>query len=193
MLESATVKTEPLIELIDVSKHYGPIKILDKVSLDVAEHSITCLIGASGCGKSTLLRCINGLETIDGGDIRLGGEYISGEGVNLNHVRTQVGIVFQGYNLFPNMTILENVMLAPIRVLKWPKAQARERAIELIARVGLAGKEDSYPHRLSGGQQQRVAIVRALAMEPKVMLLDEITAALDPELVGEVGNSPTVG
>ncbi|MCG7207441.1 amino acid ABC transporter ATP-binding protein [Streptomyces arenae] len=176
----------PAIELRDITKQYGDVKILDRVSLDVPEHSITCLIGASGCGKSTLLRCVTGLETIDSGDIVLAGDFISGEGVDLNHVRTQVGFVFQSYNLFPNMTILENVMLAPMEVLKWSKADAYERARELLARVGLSGREDSYPHRLSGGQQQRVAIVRALAMDPKVLLLDEITSALDPELVGEV-------
>jgi polar amino acid transport system ATP-binding protein len=147
-----------------------------------------CLIGASGSGKSTLLRCINALETIDAGEIRIEGERVTGRGVYLDWLRQEVGIVFQSFNLFPHMSVLDNVTLAPIKVLKMKKAEARERAMALLTRIGLEQKAGDYPDRLSGGQQQRVAIVRALAMGPRVMLLDEITSALDPELVSEVLN-----
>jgi polar amino acid transport system ATP-binding protein len=149
---------------------------------------VVCLIGASGCGKSTLLRCINGLEPIQGGEIRLMDDRVSGPGVDVNRLRRDVGIVFQSYNLFPHMSVLENVTLAPIKVLKLAPAEAEARAMALLKRIGLEAKAHEYPDRLSGGQQQRVAIVRALAMEPKLMLLDEITSALDPELVSEVLN-----
>ncbi|MCX4097118.1 amino acid ABC transporter ATP-binding protein [Nocardia sp. alder85J] len=175
-----------MVELDRVTKRYGPVTVLDEVSLTLAEHTTTCLIGASGSGKSTLLRCVNGLETIDGGSIRFAGERISGFGVDLDEVRRHVGIVFQSYNLFPHMTVLENVMLAPCTVLRLARGAARERAERLLHRVGLADRAGHYPDRLSGGQQQRVAIARALALEPRVILLDEITSALDPELVGEV-------
>jgi polar amino acid transport system ATP-binding protein len=149
---------------------------------------VVCLIGPSGCGKSTLLRCINGLETIDGGEIRLHGDRVTGPGVDLNALRRDVGIVFQSFNLFPHMTVLENVVLAPVRVLGMARGAAEERAMTLLKRIGLEQKAKEYPDRLSGGQQQRVAIVRALAMDPLVLLLDEITSALDPELVSEVLN-----
>jgi polar amino acid transport system ATP-binding protein len=175
-----------LIVLDSVTKRFGPATVLDQVSLSLDEHAITCLIGASGSGKSTLLRCINGLEKIDGGQILFDGEPISGEGVDLNYVRTHIGIVFQSYNLFPHMTVLENVTLAPRHVLRLDRGSARRHGMDLLGRVGLADKADSYPDRLSGGQQQRAAIARALAMTPRVILLDEITSALDPELVGEV-------
>ncbi|MEK0082216.1 amino acid ABC transporter ATP-binding protein [Benzoatithermus flavus] len=177
-----------LVEVRDVVKRYGPFEVLKGLSLEVEPHQVVCLIGPSGCGKSTLLRCINGLEPIQGGEIRLHGDRVSGPGVDVNALRRDVGIVFQSFNLFPHMTVLENVTLAPIRVRGVPKAEAEERAMTLLGRIGLDHKAREYPDRLSGGQQQRVAIVRALAMEPMVLLLDEITSALDPELVAEVLN-----
>ena len=174
------------IELRDVHKYFGTNEVLRGVNLTVDEHQVVCLIGPSGCGKSTLLRCINALETIQQGEIRLDGERVSGRGVDLNGLRQDIGIVFQSFNLFPHMTVLENVTLAPTRVLKLSNSEAIDRAHGLLDRIGMWDKRDDYPDRLSGGQQQRVAIVRALAMQPRVMLLDEITSALDPELVAEV-------
>lgn len=176
------------LEMIDVAKEFGPVRVLRGLNLEVNEHQVVCLIGPSGCGKSTLLRCINGLEKIQGGEIRLENDRVSGPGIDLNRLRRQVGIVFQSFNLFPHMSVLENVVLAPTKVLKLSQEEAEQRAMLLLKRVGLEGKAKEFPDRLSGGQQQRVAIVRALAMEPKVMLLDEITSALDPELVAEVLN-----
>ncbi len=178
-----------LVEIRDVRKAYGGVvPVLNGVTLDIEEHQVVCLIGPSGCGKSTLLRCINGLETIDGGEIRLHGDRVSGPGVDLDALRRDVGIVFQSFNLFPHMSVLDNVTAAPIKVLGQGRAEAKERAMELLARIQLDHKALEYPDRLSGGQQQRVAIVRALAMDPIVLLLDEITSALDPELVSEVLN-----
>ena len=176
------------LEIKKVEKEFGPVKVLRGVNLSVNEHQVVCLIGASGCGKSTLLRCINGLEKIQGGEIRLMNDRVSGPGVDVNTLRRNVGIVFQSFNLFPHMSVLENVTLAPLKVLKVDRAEAEAKAMVLLKRIGLEAKALEYPDRLSGGQQQRVAIVRALAMEPKVMLLDEITSALDPELVSEVLN-----
>ena len=176
------------LEIRNVEKEFGPVKVLRGVNLSVDEHQVVCLIGASGCGKSTLLRCINGLEKIQGGEIRLMNDRVSGPGIDLNLLRRNVGIVFQSFNLFPHMSVLENVTLAPLKVLKVDRAEAEAKAMALLKRIGLEAKATEYPDRLSGGQQQRVAIVRALAMEPKVMLLDEITSALDPELVSEVLN-----
>ena len=176
------------LEIINVEKEFGPVRVLRGVNLSVDEHQVVCLIGPSGCGKSTLLRCINGLEQIQGGEIRLMDDRVSGPGVDVNKLRQNVGIVFQSFNLFPHMSVIENVTLAPTKVLKVNKAEAEEKAMSLLKRIGLEAKAKEYPDRLSGGQQQRVAIVRALAMEPKVMLLDEITSALDPELVSEVLN-----
>jgi len=176
------------LEIRNVHKHYGNVEVLRGINLDVEEHQVVCLIGPSGCGKSTLLRCVNGLEAISAGEIRLDGDRITGPGVDLDRLRREVGIVFQSFNLFPHMTVLQNVTLAPVQVLKIPRAEAEERAMGLLRRIGLEHKASEYPDRLSGGQQQRVAIVRALAMEPKLMLLDEITSALDPELVSEVLN-----
>jgi polar amino acid transport system ATP-binding protein len=152
----------------------------------VERHQVVCLIGASGSGKSTLLRCVNALEEINAGEIRIDGDTVSGAGVDLNTLRRDVGIVFQSYNLFPHMSVLENITLGPTRIERLPKKEARERAMHLLTSVGMAEKAEAYPDSLSGGQQQRVAIVRALAMQPRVLLLDEITAALDPELVGDV-------
>lgn len=174
------------LEIDDVHKSYGANEVLKGVSLDVARHEVVCLIGASGSGKSTLLRCVNALEEISSGSIRIEGDTVSGSGVDLNVLRRDVGIVFQSYNLFPHMSVLQNITLAPTRIDGLPKAEARERGMALLESVGMAEKADAYPDMLSGGQQQRVAIVRALAMQPRVMLLDEITAALDPELVGDV-------
>lgn len=176
------------LEIRDVEKEFGAVRVLRGINLSVDEHQVVCLIGPSGCGKSTLLRCINGLEKIQGGEIRLMNDRVSGPGVDVNRLRRDVGIVFQSFNLFPHMSVLENVTLAPAKVLKLPRGEAEARAMALLKRIGLEAKASEYPDRLSGGQQQRVAIVRALAMEPRVMLLDEITSALDPELVSEVLN-----
>ena len=176
------------LEIKKVEKQFGQVPVLRGTNLNVDEHQVVCLIGPSGCGKSTLLRCINGLEQIQSGEIRLDNDRVSGPGVDLNKLRQQVGIVFQSYNLFPHMSVLENVTLAPTKVLKVDKAEAEAKAMVLLKRIGMEAKAKDYPDRLSGGQQQRVAIVRALAMEPKLMLLDEITSALDPELVSEVLN-----
>ena len=175
-----------LVEIRNVIKRFASIEVLKGLDLSVEEHQAVCLIGPSGCGKSTLLRCINGLEEIQGGEIRLHGDRVTGPGVDLNALRRDVGIVFQSYNLFPHMTVMANVTLAPVRVLRLSRAEAEARAMALLTRIGLEHKANDYPDRLSGGQQQRVAIVRALAMEPMLLLLDEITSALDPELVAEV-------
>ena len=173
--------------LVDgVRKSFGGTSVLEGIHLSVATHEVVCLIGASGSGKSTLLRCIDLLEPVDAGRIVVGGEDITAPGVNVNLVRRRIGIVFQAFNLFPHMTVLRNITLGPERVLGEDKAAARARARELLQRFGLEEKADDFPDRLSGGQQQRVAIVRALAMRPRLLLLDEITSALDPELVAEV-------
>ncbi len=176
------------LEMTEVVKNFGAVPVIRGLNLNVNEHQVVCLIGPSGCGKSTLLRCINGLEPIQAGEIRMAGDRVSGPGVDLNRLRQQVGIVFQSYNLFPHMSVLQNVTLAPVMVLGMRKDEAEAKAMILLKRIGLEAKASAYPDRLSGGQQQRVAIVRALAMEPKLLLLDEITSALDPELVSEVLN-----
>ena len=178
--------TEPVLRCEGVVKRFGTHTVLRSIDLEVAEHQVVTLIGASGSGKSSLLRCINLLETVDDGVIRLDGEDITDPRVDADAVRRRIGVVFQAYNLFPHMTVLANVTLAPRLVGKAEKAQAEERAMVLLRRVGLAEKALEYPDRLSGGQQQRVAVVRALANEPRLLLLDEVTSALDPELVGEV-------
>jgi len=167
-------------------KSFGANEVLRGIELTVGEHEVVCLIGASGSGKSTLLRCVNLLEPIDSGRILVAGEDVTTNGVDVNRVRRGIGIVFQAFNLFPHMTVLRNVTLGPRKVLGLPAAQAEAEATELLARFGLADKAREYPDRLSGGQQQRAAIVRALAMKPQLMLLDEVTSALDPELVAEV-------
>jgi len=174
------------LRLEEIRKSFGENEVLKGVDLDVAEHEVVCLIGASGSGKSTLLRCVNLLEKVDAGRILLHDEEITRRDVDVNRVRRGIGIVFQAYNLFPHMSVLGNVTLAPRKVLQKPKADAEAEAVALLERFGLADKRDEYPDRLSGGQQQRVAIVRALAMRPELMLLDEVTSALDPELVAEV-------
>jgi polar amino acid transport system ATP-binding protein len=180
--------TTEALRIERLHKSFGPLEVLRGVDLVVAEHEVVCLIGASGSGKSTLLRCINLLEPIDDGRIVVEGEEITADGVHLDRIRRHIGIVFQAFNLFPHMTVLDNVTLAPRRVLKVPRAKAEADATELLDRFGLADKRDELPDRLSGGQQQRVAIVRALAMTPDILLLDEVTSALDPELVAEVLN-----
>jgi polar amino acid transport system ATP-binding protein len=175
-----------VLELRGVTKAYGDAEVLRGIDLEVPEHQAVALIGASGSGKSTLLRCVDLLEEIDDGDVLLDGEVITDPAVDVNAVRRRLGMVFQAFNLFPHMTVLENVMLGPTRAHRVPGSEARERARELLARFGLGGREDQRPDNLSGGQQQRVAIVRALATQPRALLLDEVTSALDPELVGEV-------
>jgi polar amino acid transport system ATP-binding protein len=174
------------VEVRGVHKRFGANEVLRGVDLSVSEHQVVCLIGPSGCGKSTLLRCINALEPIDDGEIYVDGERVSGRGVDVNALRADVGIVFQSFNLFPHMSVLDNVSLAPRKVLKLSAGEAADRAHGLLSRIGLSDKAHEFPDRLSGGQQQRVAIVRALAMQPRVMLLDEVTSALDPELISEV-------
>jgi polar amino acid transport system ATP-binding protein len=174
------------IRIDDLHKSFGPNEVLRGITVSVNSHEVICLIGASGSGKSTLLRCVNLLEPIDSGRISLLGQDVTALNVDPNLVRRQIGIVFQSFNLFPHMSVLRNVTLAPTKVLKTPRPQAVEEARALLSRFGLLDKIDDYPDRLSGGQQQRVAIVRALAMQPQIMLLDEVTSALDPELVAEV-------
>ena len=181
--------TEPAaLRIQGLRKSFGKTEVLKGIDLALDSHEVVCLIGASGSGKSTLLRCVNLLEPIDSGRIEFLGDEITAPGVDVNGVRQQIGIVFQAFNLFPHMTVLRNVTLAPRQVLGLSKEDAEAEATELLARFGLADKRDEYPDRLSGGQQQRAAIVRALAMRPKLMLLDEVTSALDPELVAEVLN-----
>ena len=182
-----------LVKIEGLHKSFGKNEVLRGIDLDVAEHEVVCLIGASGSGKSTLLRCVNLLEPVDAGRIWIGDEEITAQHsgkhrVDVNRIRRGIGIVFQAYNLFPHMSVLENVTLGPRKALGTPRRTADAEATELLARFGLADKRDEYPDRLSGGQQQRVAIVRALALRPAVMLLDEVTSALDPELVAEVLN-----
>jgi polar amino acid transport system ATP-binding protein len=167
-------------------KSFGTLEVLRGIDLAVADHEVVCLIGASGSGKSTLLRCINLLEPIDAGRIVVDGTDITAQGVNVNRIRRNIGIVFQAYNLFPHMSVLKNVTLAPRLALGVSAGEASARGLELLERFGLKDKAGNYPDALSGGQQQRVAIVRALAMQPDLMLLDEVTSALDPELVAEV-------
>ena len=175
----------PALSVEGLCKSFGKHEVLRGVDLTVGEHEVVCLIGASGSGKSTLLRCVNLLEPIDAGRIMLAGQQVSGSR-DVNAVRRRIGIVFQSYNLFPHMTVLRNVTLAPRDVLGLSRRASEERAVALLERFGLADKQAEYPDRLSGGQQQRVAIVRALAMQPELMLFDEVTSALDPELVAEV-------
>jgi polar amino acid transport system ATP-binding protein len=174
------------VSLQGVRKRFDDLEVLHGIDLDVREHEVVCLIGASGSGKSTLLRCINLLEQVDAGTIVVDGQTITGAKVDVNRLRQKIGIVFQAYNLFPHMTVLQNVTLAPRKALGIPRSQAEGHARALLRQIGLEDKADEFPDRLSGGQQQRVAIVRALATGPKLLLLDEITSALDPQLIGEV-------
>jgi len=174
------------VALEGVTKRFDELAVLRGIDLTVDLHQVVCLIGASGSGKSTLLRCLNLLEAVDEGTIVVDGETITNGGIDVNALRRKIGIVFQAFNLFPHMTVMDNITLAPRKTHGLSKAEARARARELLERIGLLDKADEYPDRLSGGQQQRVAIARALAMSPKLMLLDEITSALDPQLVAEV-------
>jgi polar amino acid transport system ATP-binding protein len=180
------MSAEPALRLENVHKSFGKAEVLRGIDLAVGEHQVVCLIGASGSGKSTLLRCVNLLEPIDEGRIFVHGRDLSASDVDVNEVRKGIGIVFQAFNLFPHMTVLANVTLGPRKALGLPKPKADAEALELLGRFGLAERRGDYPDRLSGGQQQRVAILRALAMRPRLLLLDEVTSALDPELVSEV-------
>ncbi len=175
-----------LLELNHIHKSFGDHIIIDDLNLSVKKGEVVVIIGPSGCGKSTLLRCINALEDIQGGEILLNGEPVQKEAKNISKMRQKIGMVFQSYDLFPHKTILENVLLAPLKVQKRNRSEAEKEAVELLSRIGLADRRDAYPRQLSGGQKQRVAIVRALIMHPEILLLDEITAALDPEMVHEV-------
>jgi glutamate transport system ATP-binding protein len=177
---------EPLVVLRDVDKHFGPLHVLQDINLTVGRGEVVVVLGPSGSGKSTLCRAINRLETIEGGTITIDGQQLPEEGRALAGLRADVGMVFQSFNLFAHKTILQNVTLGPVRVRKEKSAEARERAMRLLDRVGIGNQADKYPAQLSGGQQQRAAIARALAMRPKAMLFDEPTSALDPEMVGEV-------
>ena len=177
---------QPIVSIRDVHKSFGDLEVLKGVSLDVMKGQVICIIGPSGSGKSTLIRCINALNTIDSGSIKVEGLEVNDPALDKLELRKTVGMVFQQYNLFPHKTALENVMMAPLKVLKQPRDEVEEYARKLIKRVNLVGKENAYPGELSGGQQQRVAIARSLAMHPDVMLFDEVTAALDPETVNEV-------
>ena len=183
---AAEPSAEPVVRLEGVRKSFGDNLVLDGIDLEVASGEVLVVIGPSGSGKSTLLRCVNLLEPVDSGRIFFEGEELTRKGVSLPEVRQRIGIVFQQFNLFPHLRVMDNLTLAARRIKKMPRAEAEQRADELLARVGLEDKRRSYPHKLSGGQQQRVAIARALVMRPHVMLFDEVTSALDPELVGEV-------
>lgn len=182
----AWTPTDPMVSIRDVYKSFGALEVLKGVSLDVMKGDVICIIGPSGSGKSTLIRCVNALNDIQSGSILVEGQEVNDPKLDKLELRKKVGMVFQQYNLFPHKTALQNVMMAPIRVLKQSKAEVEVAARALIKKVRLEGKEDAYPGELSGGQQQRVAIARSLAMKPDVMLFDEVTAALDPETVGEV-------
>ena len=177
---------KPILQLSEVTKKYGDHTVLSQLSLSVNPGEVIVVLGPSGCGKSTLLRCINGLEDIQAGKILLEGEQISHQKGDLSRVRQKIGMVFQSYELFPHMNVLQNIILGPVKAQKRPKREVVEEALQLLERVGLLHKKDAYPGELSGGQKQRVAIVRALCMQPKILLFDEVTAALDPEMVGEV-------
>ncbi|GLK56798.1 polar amino acid transport system ATP-binding protein [Methylopila capsulata] len=177
---------EPMVRFQDVHKSFGAVEVLKGITLDVPRGDVVVLVGRSGSGKSTALRCINGLETVNGGELHVCGEKLHDGKTDLRKLRQEVGIVFQSYNLFPHLTVEQNVTLAPRKVMKVGAKEAKELAAHVLAQVGLSEKAQSYPEQLSGGQQQRVAIARSLAMKPKLMLFDEVTSALDPELTGEV-------
>jgi polar amino acid transport system ATP-binding protein len=183
------VQKKDMIKVVDLNKSFGELHVLKNINMNVQESEVVCLIGASGSGKSTLLRCLNFLEIKESGEIIINDEKIESTSHNLNEIRQRVGMVFQHFNLFPHMTVLQNVIEAPTQVKRMPKQEAIEQAKELLEKVGLADKMNVYPSKLSGGQKQRVAIARALAMKPEIMLFDEPTSALDPELVGEVLNT----
>ena len=177
---------EPILTVEHLIKAYGETPVLDDISFAVKPGEVIVVVGPSGCGKSTLLRCLNGLEPTQSGRVRLGSETVAYGGKNLTQLRQRIGMVFQSYELFPHLTVLDNILLAPTKVQKRPKAEVQKEAEALLDRVGLLNKKNSYPRELSGGQKQRVAIVRALCMHPEILLFDEVTAALDPEMVREV-------
>ncbi len=186
MSETSAASAEPLVDIRDVHQSFGKVEVLKGISLSVPKGGVVCIIGPSGSGKSTLLRCLNLLERVDAGTIVIDGQTVTNGKVDVNALRRRIGIVFQSFNLFPHMTVMQNITLAPRKTRGLSKQEAEAKARELLERIGLLDKADEFPDRLSGGQQQRVAIVRALAMDPKLMLLDEITSALDPQLVSEV-------
>ncbi|SEP28157.1 amino acid ABC transporter ATP-binding protein, PAAT family [Propionispora vibrioides] len=186
MITISLTSNEILLEIEELRKEYDGTTVLDGISLTVHKGEVVVILGPSGCGKSTLLRCLNGLEPVQGGDIRLRENSLTGSTVNWQQTRQQIGMVFQNYDLFPHMTVIENILLGPTKVQQRSKAEALEQALQLLDRVGLLEKKDAYPRQLSGGQKQRIAIVRALCMNPEIMLFDEVTAALDPEMVREV-------
>jgi len=186
MSQTEWTDAQPIVSIKDVHKSFGTLEVLKGISMDVMKGEVICIIGPSGSGKSTLIRCINALNDIQSGSIQVEGLEVNDKALNKLELRKKVGMVFQQYNLFPHKTALENIMMAPVKVLKQNSADVEARARELIAKVRLQGKEDAYPGELSGGQQQRVAIARSLAMNPDIMLFDEVTAALDPETVKEV-------
>ncbi|WP_160676910.1 amino acid ABC transporter ATP-binding protein [Clostridium sp. C8-1-8] len=175
-----------MIKVDGLKKHFGKLEVLKGIDLNVEQGEVLCLIGPSGSGKSTLLRCLNRLEDIDGGSVIIDGDSISDQKININMIREKIGMVFQSFNLFPHLSVIDNITLAPVELKKMSKEEARKKAVELLAKVGLENKANEYPDRLSGGQKQRVAIARALAMNPEILLFDEPTSALDPEMVGEV-------
>lgn len=177
---------DTILEVRHLMKQFDELMVLKDINLTVHEGEVIVIVGPSGCGKSTFLRCINALEDIQGGEIRLNGELVSKESKNLAVIRQKIGMVFQSYELFPHLNVLDNITLAPVKVQKRPKEEVREEALALLSRVGLSDKAESFPRQLSGGQKQRVAIVRALCMKPEILLFDEVTAALDPEMVREV-------
>jgi polar amino acid transport system ATP-binding protein len=177
---------EPIISVQHLHKSFGAHRVLTDINVDIHNQEVVVVIGPSGSGKSTFLRCLNLLEQPQDGDIIIEGTSLMAKSTRINDIRTEVGMVFQQFNLFPHKKVIENIMLAPMQVRKWPEAKARQKALELLQKVGLSEKAEMYPASLSGGQSQRVAIARALAMEPKIMLFDEPTSALDPEMVGEV-------
>lgn len=175
-----------MIKVTGLQKYFGDLRVLNGIDLQVNQGEVLCLIGPSGSGKSTLLRCLNGLEEVNGGQVLIDEQEINGKTTNINKLREKIGMVFQSFNLFPHLTVLDNITLAPVQLKKMDKKAAEEKAIELLGKVGLKAKADEYPNKLSGGQKQRVAIARALAMNPEILLFDEPTSALDPEMVGEV-------
>jgi len=177
---------DTILEVRHLMKQFDDLMVLKDINLTVHEGEVIVIVGPSGCGKSTFLRCINALEDIQGGEIRLNGELVSKESKNLAVIRQKIGMVFQSYELFPHLNVLDNITLAPVKVQKRPKEEVREEALALLSRVGLSDKAESFPRQLSGGQKQRVAIVRAMCMKPEILLFDEVTAALDPEMVREV-------
>jgi polar amino acid transport system ATP-binding protein len=179
-------KIQTLLELKSLHKEYDGKKVLNDINLQINKGEVVVVLGSSGCGKSTLLRCLNGLESIQGGDIKLSGKSLIGKNVDWREIRQQIGMVFQNYDLFPHMTVIENILLGPIQVQKRDKSDVLQQAKELLNRVGLLDRINAYPRQLSGGQKQRIAIVRALCMNPEIMLFDEVTASLDPEMVREV-------